>query len=131
MVGAEPGVVEVNLARPPWCSFVISARRRRNGERVSWQSKVFALRQRGRFFGVAGVLSVIGRCGLMDQVPRVSASSLVGMVSLRPLGGGHTRRIDDDTREAIRAIALARPCDLGEPATTWSTSACASPLRQG
>ena len=44
-----------------------------------------------------------------------------GMNSLRPpTGGGHPRRIDDDTREAIRAIALARPGDLGEPGTRWS-----------
>ena len=45
------------------------------------------------------------------------------MDSLRPpTGGGHPRRIDNDTREAIRAIALARPGDLGEPGTRWSLS---------
>jgi transposase len=44
-----------------------------------------------------------------------------GMDSLRPpTGGGHPRRIDDATKERIREIALARPCDLGEPGTRWS-----------
>ena len=44
-----------------------------------------------------------------------------GMASLRPrIGGGRPRRIDDATREKIRAIALARPRDLGEPGTRWS-----------
>ena len=42
------------------------------------------------------------------------------MESLRPpSGGGRPRRIDA-TRERIRAIALARPRDLGEPGTRWS-----------
>jgi transposase len=59
-----------------------------------------------------------------NQVRRVIAEfNMDGMDSLRPpTGGGHPRRIDDDTREAIRAIALARPCDLGEPGTRWSLS---------
>ena len=35
-------------------------------------------------------------------------------------GGGRPRRIDEPTRERIRAIALARPRDLGEPGTRWS-----------
>ena len=43
------------------------------------------------------------------------------MASLRPrIGGGRPRRIDDAAREEIRAIALARPRDLGEPGTRWS-----------
>ncbi len=43
------------------------------------------------------------------------------MESLRPpTGGGRPRRIDDVSRERIRAVALARPCDLGEPGTRWS-----------
>jgi hypothetical protein len=40
---------------------------------------------------------------------------------LRPLiGGGRPRRIDDTARRKIRAIALARPSELGEPGTRWS-----------
>jgi transposase len=44
-----------------------------------------------------------------------------GMASLRPpTGDGRPRRIDDAAREEIRAVALARPGDLGEPGTRWS-----------
>ena len=97
--------------------------------RVSRQSKVFALRQRAQIL-LASDSQVpapeIARVLQTDenQVRRVIAEfNLDGMDSLRPpIGGGHPRRIDDDTREAIRAIALARPCDLGEPATRWSLS---------
>jgi hypothetical protein len=43
------------------------------------------------------------------------------VASLRPrIGGGRPRRIDDAVREQIRAVALARPRDLGEPGTRWS-----------
>ena len=55
--------------------------------------------------------------------PVIAEFNTAGMDSLRPpTGAGHPRRIDDDTGEAIRAIALARPCDLGEPGTRWSLS---------
>ena len=59
-----------------------------------------------------------------NQVRRVIGEfNRDGMGSLRPpTGGGHPRRIDNDTRVAIRVIALARPCDLGEPGTRWSLS---------
>jgi transposase len=44
-----------------------------------------------------------------------------GMASLRPrVGGGRPRRIDDLTRVRIKAVALARPADLGESGTRWS-----------
>jgi transposase len=57
-----------------------------------------------------------------NQVRRVIAEfNADGMSSLRPrTGGGHPRRIDDAVRAKIREIALARPCDLGEPGTRWS-----------
>jgi transposase len=57
-----------------------------------------------------------------NQVRRVIAEfNADGMDSLRPpTGGGHPRRIDDHTREMIRAVALARPGDLGEPGTRWT-----------
>ena len=57
-----------------------------------------------------------------NQVRRVIAEfNSDGMDSLRPpTGGGHPRRIDDATKERVRAIALARPGDLGEPGTRWS-----------
>jgi hypothetical protein len=35
-------------------------------------------------------------------------------------GGERPRRIDREVRERIRAVALARPKDLGEPFTRWS-----------
>ncbi len=34
--------------------------------------------------------------------------------------GRASRRIDHESRERIRAVALARPQDLGEPFTRWS-----------
>ena len=57
-----------------------------------------------------------------NQVRRVIAEfNADGMGSLRPpTGGRHPRRIDETAREAIRAVALARPSDLGEPATRGS-----------
>ena len=122
--------MEVNLARPP-SVFVrdLSPEEAQRLRRVSRQSKVFALRQRAQIL-LASDSQVpapeIARVLQTDenQVRRVIAEfNLDGMDSLRPpIGGGHPRRIDDDTREAIRAIALARPCDLGEPATRWSLS---------
>ena len=118
------------MARPP-SVFVrdLSPEEAQRLRRVSRQSKVFALRQRAQIL-LASDSQVpapeIARVLQTDenQVRRVIAEfNLDGMDSLRPpIGGGHPRRIDDDTREAIRAIALARPCDLGEPATRWSLS---------
>ncbi|HEY2815156.1 MAG TPA: helix-turn-helix domain-containing protein, partial [Acidimicrobiales bacterium] len=60
-----------------------------------------------------------------NQVRRViSVFNADGMGSVRPrIGGGRPRRIDDAAREKIRAIALARPRDLGEPGTRWSLTA--------
>jgi transposase len=120
--------VEVKLARPP-SVFVrdLSPDEVMRLRRTSRQSKVFALRQRAQIL-LASDSKVsapeIARVLQTDesQVRRVIAEfNTDGMDSLRPpTGGGHPRRIDDDTREAIRAIALARPCDLGEPATRWS-----------
>ena len=111
------------MARPP-SVFVrdLSPEEAQRLRRVSRQSKVFALRQRAQIL-LASDSQVsapeIARVLQTDenQVRRVIAEfNLDGMDSLRPpIGGGHPRRIDDDTREAIRAIALARPCDLGEP----------------
>jgi transposase len=57
-----------------------------------------------------------------NQVRRVIGEfNTDGMASLRPpTGGGRPRKIDDAAREEIRAVALARPRDLGEPGTRWS-----------
>jgi transposase len=44
-----------------------------------------------------------------------------GFKTLDPTeGGGRPRRIDDDQRDVIVAVALARPRDLGVPLTRWS-----------
>ncbi len=95
--------------------------------RISRQSKVSALRQRAQILlasdskvaavDIAGVLQTDE-----NQVRRVIVEFKAdGMDSLRPpTGGGHPRRIDDATKERIREIVLARPCDLGEPGTPWS-----------
>lgn len=95
--------------------------------RMSRQSKVFALRQRAQILLASdsrSPASEIARVLQTDenQVRRVIAEfNADGMASLRPrIGGGRPRRIDDAAREKIRAIALARPRDLGEPGTRWS-----------
>jgi transposase len=95
--------------------------------RVSRQSKVFALRQRAQILLASDAASSpaeIARVLQTDEnhVRRVIREfNQAGMASLRPrIGGGRPRRIDEPTRERIRAIALARPGDLGEPATRWS-----------
>ena len=97
--------------------------------RISRQSKVFALRQRAQILLASDsqvAAPEIARVLQTDenQVRRVIAEfNTDGMDSLRPpTGGGHPRRIDNDTGEAIGVIALARPCDLGEPGTRWSLS---------
>jgi transposase len=95
--------------------------------RMSRQSKVFAVRQRAQI-----VLASDSACSAPqiaqvlqtdeNQVRRVIGEfNADGMESLRPpTGGGRPRRIDDTTRDQIRAVALARPGDLGEPGTRWS-----------
>jgi transposase len=95
--------------------------------RISRQSKVFALRQRAQILLASDARSSaveIARVLQTDenQVRRVIREfNEVGMASLRPSSGdGRPRRIDDGARERIRAIALARPRDLGEPGTRWS-----------
>jgi transposase len=96
---------------------------------MSRQSKVFALRQRAQIIlasdsGVAAAQIALVLQTDENQVRRVIAEfNADGMDSLRPpTGGGHPRRIDDAARERIRAVALARPGDLGEPGTRWSLS---------
>jgi transposase len=122
--------VEVSLARPP-SVFVrdLSPEESVRLRRMSRQSKVFALRQRAQIILASDskvAAPEIARVLQTDenQVRRVIGEfNADGMGSLRPpTGGGHPRRIDDDAREQIRAIALARPCDLGEPGTRWSLS---------
>ena len=95
--------------------------------RLSRQSRVFAIRQRAQILlasDSACSAPQIARVLQTDenQVRRVIGEFNVdGMESLRPpTGGGRPRRIDDAARERIRAVALARPGDLGEPGTRWS-----------
>ena len=95
--------------------------------RISRQSKLFALRQRAQIVLASDAGSSapeIARVLQTDenQVRRVIRDfNADGMGSLRPrIGGGRPRRIDDVARQEIRAIALARPRDLGEPGTRWS-----------
>lgn len=95
--------------------------------RVSRHSKVFALRQRAQIVLASDARSTAPEIARVlgtdeNQVRRVIAEfNADGMASLRPpMGGGRPRRIDDAAREKIRGIALARPCDLGEPGTRWS-----------
>jgi transposase len=95
--------------------------------RIARRSKVFALRQRAQIVLASDAKSSapeIARVLQTDenQVRRVIREfNADGMGSLRPrIGGGRPRRIDDAAREEIRAIALARPRDLGEPGTRWS-----------
>ena len=95
--------------------------------RISRQSKVFAVRQRAQIIlasdsGVAATQIAQVLQTDENQVRRVIAEfNADGMDSLRPpTRGGHPRRIDDAARDRIRDVALARPCDLGEPGTRWS-----------
>ena len=95
--------------------------------RMSRQSKVFAIRQRAQILLASDAGSAapdIARVLLTDenQVRRVIREfNADGMASLRPpMGGGRPRKIDETAREKIRAIALARPCDVAEPGTRWS-----------
>lgn len=95
--------------------------------RISRQSKVFALRQRAQILLASdsgASATEIARVLQTDenQVRRVIREfNETGMDSLHPkAGGGRPKRIDAKTREAIRGVALARPCDLGEPGTRWS-----------
>jgi transposase len=88
---------------------------------------VFALRQRAQIVLASDARSTAVEIARVlgtdeNQVRRVIWEFNVdGMASLRPpMGAGRPRRIDDAAREKIRAIALARPRDLGEPGTRWS-----------
>lgn len=95
--------------------------------RMSRQSKVFAIRQRAQILLASASAASAPQIAQVlqtdeNQVRRVIAEfNADGMESLRPpTGGGRPRRIDDAAREEIRAVALARPCDLDEPGTRWS-----------
>ena len=89
---------------------------------------MFALRQRAQIVLASDARSStpeIARVLQTDenQVRRVIRDfNADGMGSLRPpTGGGRPRRESmTAAREEIRAIALARPRDLGEPGTRWS-----------
>ncbi|HET7489796.1 MAG TPA: IS630 family transposase [Acidimicrobiales bacterium] len=116
------------MARPP-SMFVreLSAEEAHKLRRISRQSKVFALRQRAQILLASDARSAAPEIARVlgtdeNQVRRVIAEfNADGMASVRPrIGGGRPRRIDDAIRQEIRAIALARPRDLGEPATRWS-----------
>jgi len=95
--------------------------------RLSRGSKVFAVRLRAQILLASDTRSSapeIARVLQTDenQVRRVIGEfNADGMASLRPpIGGGRPRKIDDTARGRIRAIALARPRELGEPGTRWS-----------
>jgi transposase len=120
--------LEVVVARPA-SVFVraLSVEEAQRLRRISRQSKVFALRQRAQIVLASDARSTapeIARVLQTDenQVRRVIAEfNADGMDSLRPrIGGGCPKKIDDAARDRIRAIALARPCDLDEPRTRWS-----------
>jgi transposase len=95
--------------------------------RISRQSKLFALRQRAQIVLASDAGSEAAEIARVlqtdeNQVRRVIREfNETGVDSLHPkYGGGRPKRIDDQTREAIRSVALARPFDLGEPGTRWS-----------
>jgi transposase len=120
--------VEVAVARPA-SVFVreLSAEEAQRLRRISRQSKVFALRQRAQIVLASDARSSAGEIARVlgtdeNQVRRVIREfNGDGMASLRPpMGGGRPRRIDDAARDEIRAVALARPRDFGEPGTRWS-----------
>jgi transposase len=119
---------EVGMARPA-SVFVRSLSEEESVKlrRVSRQSKVFALRQRAQIVLASDARSSAGEIARVlgtdeNQVRRVIREfNEHGLSSLRPPSGdGRPRRIDDIARERIRAVALARPRDLGEPRTRWS-----------
>lgn len=95
--------------------------------RLSRQSKVFAVRQRAQILLASATLCSAPQIAQVLQTDENQVRRVIrdfnsdGMASLRPpTGGGRPRRIDDTAREQIRAVALARPGDLGEPGTRWS-----------
>ena len=120
-------IVEVVVLRPASVFVRDLSEEAQKLRRISRQSKVFALRQRAQILLASDSGSSapeIARVLQTDenQVRRVIGEfNADGMASLRPrIGGGRPRKIDDAAREQIRAIALARPRDLGEPGTRWS-----------
>lgn len=95
--------------------------------RISRQSKVFALRQRAQILLASDARSSAAEIARVLQTDENQVRRVIrdfnehGMASLRPPSGdGRPRRIDEEAREAIRAVALARPSDLGQPGTRWS-----------
>lgn len=95
--------------------------------RISRQSKVFALRQRAQIVLASDARSSAAEIARVLQTDENQVRRVIrdfnehGMASLRPPSGdGRPRRIDNEAREAIRAVALARPSDLGQPGTRWS-----------
>jgi transposase len=95
--------------------------------RISRQSKVFALRQRAQIVLASDARSSAAEIARVLQTDENQVRRVIrdfnehGMASLRPPSGdGRPRRIDEEAREAIRAVALARPSDLGQPGTRWS-----------
>jgi transposase len=95
--------------------------------RISRQSKVFALRQRAQIILASDARSSATEIARVLQTDENQVRRVIRefnehrMTSLRPPSGdGRPKRIDAAARERIRAVALARPRDLGEPGTRWS-----------
>ena len=124
--------MEVRLARPP-SVFVrdLSPDEAARLRRVSRQSKVFALRQRAQILLASDSRVAAGEIARVlqtdeNQVRRVIAGfNADGMDSLRPpTGGGHPRRIDEHTREAIRAVASPVPAISVNPRPVGRFASC-------
>jgi transposase len=105
-------------------------------QRLSKRAKHFSTRQRASIVLASATKHTVPQIASLWQTNESHVRKVIhdfnerGLDSLRPrYGGGRPRRITDEQRKRIVAVAGARPDSMGVPLTRWSLPRLAAHLR--